>query len=167
MNPSFRDWLYAFNEAFDTPQKIQNAYEKSGIKYYEFFVGEHTYRVVLDFIELNGLRGCEITFERLKDGAYQTQTVTNDLSKSEVMAVFSTVLEIGRLNKLNKKFNFIYARTENTKKGRIYFKLFRNMFPGYNVYAEEGPIMSVNAFKEDLPKSKIIEMINKFKYKKK
>lgn len=162
---SFREILYMFNEAFDSPQKIQKKYSHDNVDFYEIYIGKYSYRIVIENLVENKLKCCEIIFERLVNKEWKIDIATNDLHTSEIMGLFSTIYDIIKTKKI-QQYNYIVCRTDNFKKHRLYFKLFREAFPNHTIGISDNEVIkAVTAFKDNLIEDQP-SLLKKFKYKK-
>jgi len=136
-----------YNESFDTPQKITKEYKKGNWSYNEFNVGRHLYRM-----EFGDSQNTEIIFDVWKSNKWQYAIVTNNLTKSEVLALLSTIIQIAKDNNLDKK-DSIFVSSVSPKKFMLYRKMFTKMFATHDLMIDEkeGKVIAINR----KPKGKI------------
>ncbi len=140
-----------FNESFDSPQKVNRQYKKGNWNYYEFNVGDKLYRM-----EFGDSANTEIIFDLYKDGKWQYDIVTNNLTKTEVLALFSTIIKIAKDNKLQNR-DSVFVSSVNPKKFMLYRKMFQKMFGGtHDLMIDEvdGKVIAISRkAKGEIPKT--------------
>ena len=104
------------SESFDSHTEITKIESNSGFKFYYFEINEKKFRVILEVVDDE----TGINFEQFLDGKYTTEGVSKNLTASEVMSLFGTVLYIVRKYSITEHFSIF---TDNLKKFRVYNRI--------------------------------------------
>ena len=121
---TFKDLMY---ESFNPNISIKETYIKDNVTFYVLDKNEMSdkeYRVFVEKVD----NDIHIGFERKLNNEWNIYDITNDLQTKEILGLFGTVIDIVE----KYKADTIMFRTENYKKGQMYWNITRKIASKFN-----------------------------------